>query len=303
VNVARQPIVRPRWLDEVPVTQTLLTLNVAVFVVQLVLTAGKSLVNLPPSEALAFGASYSLATVGENRWETLVTACFLHDGALNLLINMLLLWGACPLVERTVGSARLAPMYLVAGVAGNLLSVGVTWLQRTAQITMGASGAIFGVLTAALVLGWRDQGWRSPLTQAMCKWLGFFLAFGVASRLTGGHVDNAAHVGGAVVGAVVAIGWRGARPYSERATRIALGACTAVVVGCIAVVGWRDRTDPYATLILQERDEATKLAVAEGRCRDAHEGLRAVERLRDRLAPVSQLRDRVEGICGHVDRP
>jgi rhomboid protease GluP len=295
------PPVRPaERVDQTPVTRTLLGLNAAVFLVQLVLTAGKSLMHLPPSEALAFGASYSLATVGENRWETLVTACFLHDGVLNLLINMLLLWQAGPLVERAVGSARLAPMYLVAGAAGNLLSIGVTWLQRTAQVSLGASGAISGVLAAALVLGWRDQGWRGPLTQAMVRWLGFLLLFGVASRLTGGHVDNAAHVGGAIAGGVISAAWRHTTPYSVRATRIALGVCAAIVIGCIGVVGWRDQTDPFAALTLQERDEATKLALDEGRCRDAHDGLRAVERLRDRLAPVSQLRERVEGICGHV---
>jgi len=288
------------WLDQVPVTRTLLALNGAVFVVQLVLTAGKSLMHLPPAEALAFGASYSLATVGENRWETLVTACFLHDGVLNLLFNMLLLWQAGPLVERAVGSARLAPMYLVAGVAGNLLSLGATWLQRTAQVSLGASGAISGVLAAALVLGWRDQGWRGPLTQAMVRWLAFLLAFGVASRLTGGHVDNAAHVGGALAGGLISVAWRHAHRYSERATRVALGGCAAVVVACVAVVGWRDQTDRFAGLTLQDRDDATNRALDEGRCRDAHDGLRAVERLRDRLAPVSQLRERVEGICGHV---
>jgi rhomboid protease GluP len=296
-------LVPPRWLDQAPVTRALLALNVAVFVVQLVLTAGKSLMHLPPREALAFGASYSLATVGENRWETLVTACFLHDGVLHLLFNMLALWQAGPLIERAVGSARLAPMYLVAGAVGNLVSVYATWIERTAQVSVGASGAISGVLAAALVLGWRVQGWRGPLTQAMVRWLGFVLVFGLLSRMTGGHIDNGAHIGGALAGGAIAAVWKRGYRYSDRATRIALGGCACVLVACIGIVGWRDQTDRYAALTLQERDEATNDALNGGRCGDAHEGLRAVERLRGRLAPVSQLRDRVEGICGHVDRP
>ena len=56
-----------------------------------------------------------------------VTACFLHAGLVHLAFNMIALWQAGPLVERAVGSARMAPMYLVAGVFGNLLSVLYGW--------------------------------------------------------------------------------------------------------------------------------------------------------------------------------
>ena len=288
------------WLDQAPVTRTLLAINVAVFVVQLALTAGKSLMHLPLREQLAFGGSYSLATIGENRWETLVTACFLHDGILHLGFNMLALWQAGPIVEKNVGSARMAPMYLVAGIFGNLLSVSVTSMERIAQVTVGASGAISGVLAAALVLGWRVQGWRGPLTQAMVRWLGFVVVFGILSRFSGGHIDNAAHMGGALAGGAIAAMWRRGYHYSERATRIILGVCAAVLVGSIALVGWRDQIDRFASMSLQERDDETNRALDDGRCRDAHDGLLAVERLRVKLAPVSRLREKVEAVCGHV---
>src|SRR5579883_266354 len=192
------------WLERAPVTAAVIWLNVTVFVVQLVVTGGHSLMHLPEREALIFGANDSLATVGEGRWETLITACFLHDGIMHLAFNMLALWQAGPLVERSVGSARMAPMYLAAGAAGNLLSVGIAWMQRAAQVTVGASGAISGLLAVALVVGWRVQGFRGPLTQAMLRWLGFVVVFGILSRFSGSHVDNAAHIGGAVAGGVVA---------------------------------------------------------------------------------------------------
>jgi rhomboid protease GluP len=289
------------WLDNAPVTRALLTLNIGIFIVQLVLTGGKSLMHLPEREALGFGASYAFATVGEGRWETLVTACFLHDGLLHVGFNMLALWQAGPIVEKNVGSARMAPMYLVAGVVGNLLSIGAAWREHMPQqVSLGASGAISGVLAAALILGWRVQGWRGPLTQAMFRWLVFVLVFGLLSRLTGGHIDNAAHVGGAIAGGAIAAMWRRGFHYAERTTRIVLGVCGAVLVTCIAVVGWHDHTDPFAKMDLQERDEFTERALALGRCGDAHDGLMAVERLRRRLAPVPHLRDTVESECGHI---
>ncbi|HEY1697046.1 MAG TPA: rhomboid family intramembrane serine protease [Polyangiaceae bacterium] len=289
------------WLEQAPVTRALLTMNVAVFVVQLVLTAGRSLMHLPTREALAFGASYSLATLGEQRWETLVTACFLHDGVLHLGFNMLVLWQAGPLVERNVGSARMAPMYIVAGIAGNLLSViSTTWLQRTAQVTVGASGAISGVLAAAFVVGWRVQGWKGPLTQAMLRWLVFVIVFGILSRVTGSNIDNAAHMGGALAGGIIAAMWRRGYRYPESVTRVVVGASGLVLAACIGIVGLRDQTDPFATMDLKDRDSFTTRALMDGSCRKAHDGLLAVERLRRMLAPVARLRERVESECGHV---
>jgi rhomboid protease GluP len=267
-----------------------------------VLTGGKSLMHLPLREALAFGGSYSLATIGENRWETLVTACFLHDGILHLGFNMLALWAAGPMVEKNVGSARMAPMYLVAGIAGNLISINVSFIERNMLPvpTVGASGAISGVLAAALVLGWRVQGWRGPLTQAMVRWLGFIIVFGILSRFSGSRIDNAAHMGGALAGGAFAAMWRRGYRYTERATRITLGVCGSVLAGSIAIVGWHDQTDRFAAMSLQERDDATNRALDDGRCRDAHEGLLAVERERNKLAPVSRLREKVEAECGHL---
>lgn len=284
------------WLDHAPVTRMLLALNVAVFVVEVVAT--HVLMDLPTRQALELGASYSLATVGELRLETLVTACFLHAGVLHLGFNMLALWQAGPLVERAVGSARVAPLYLLAGAFGNVLSVGYGWVTRSAEVSVGASGAISGVLSAALVLGWRLQGWRGPLTQAMVRWLGFILVFGTLSSLSGGHIDNAAHLGGGLAGGVIAALWKRGYRYSERATRWIVGASAAALVSCVAVVAVHDRTDRFASMRLQERHDFVQDALDERHCADAHDGLRAVERLRAPMAPVTSLRWLVEDRCG-----
>jgi rhomboid protease GluP len=301
-------IVPPGWLDHAPVTRALLALNVAVFAVQLALEGGKLFAHAPANTLLAFGAATPFFVVGDNRWETLVTACFLHDGFLHVGFNMLALWQAGPLVERAVGSARMAPMYLVAGAAGNALYVAQAWLVAHPTIealetpVVGASGAICGLVAAALIVGWRVQGWRGPLTQAMTRWLGFVFIFGLVAGRSGAHIANAAHVGGALAGAAIALTWRRGRSYGSRATAAVLAACTAALVACIALVGVRDRTDPFATWGLQQRNDFTTDALREGRCNDAREGLLAVERLRAKLAPVTSLRNRFESTCGGADR-
>jgi membrane associated rhomboid family serine protease len=292
-------IVPPGWLDQAPVTRLLLALNICVFVAETVISRSAS--NLPTAQMLALGASYSLATVGEGRVETLVTACFLHAGLVHLAFNMIALWQAGPLVERAVGSARMAPMYLLAGVFGNLLSVLYGWYGGTGGMTVGASGAISGVIAAALVVGWRTGGWQSPLTQAMARWLGFVVIFGIVSNLSGGNIDNAAHVGGAVAGAAIAALWKRGYRYSSAATAGILGACGALLLACIATLAIRDRTDRFATMELQARVEFTADAVSDGRCGDAKEGLAAVERLRPRVEtghPAGQVREEVEETCG-----
>jgi rhomboid protease GluP len=284
------------WLAQAPVTRALLFLNVLVFAVEVART--HHLMDLPPSEALALGASYGLATVGESRWETLVTACFLHAGIVHLGFNMLALWQAGPLVERAVGSARMAPLYLVAGAFGNVLSVGYGWLRPSGSFSVGASGAISGVIAAAMVVGWRVSGWRGPLTQAMARWLGFVVLFGILSNASGGRIDNAAHIGGALAGAVIAATWRRGQRHSAAATAAILAACAGVLVACVVIVAYHDRTDRFATMLLEERSQTVERALRQGRCSDAHNALRAVDRLRDPVGSETSLREAVYRLCG-----
>jgi rhomboid protease GluP len=255
----------------------------------------RSLTELPSRLALELGATYGLAAVGEWRWETLVTACFLHAGVLHLACNMFALWQGGPLVERAVGAERFVAVYLAAGVFGNLVYVASDWVERTGTYSVGASGAISGLFAAALVVGWRTQGWSGPLTQTMAGWLGFVIVFGLLSS----HSANSAHIGGAVAGGVIAALWRARARPSARVTAAVVGGCTTVLLASIALVAVRDRTDPFATMMLPERSEFTHDALADGRCGDAHAGLAAVERLRLSMAPVTSLRKHVEGACGH----
>jgi len=135
---------RARWLDHDPVSRTLLALYFGVFIVEV--TGTHSAWELPPAQALALGATHSLAIFGEARYETLFTASFLHVGVVHVAFDALLVWQAGPRVERVLGSGRMASIALVAGALGNLLSAARAWTSYLSQMTAGATGAIAGML-------------------------------------------------------------------------------------------------------------------------------------------------------------
>src|SRR6185312_6108428 len=99
-----------------------------------------------------FGALVPLL-VEQGQWQRLISAAFLHIGWAHLLFNGWALYIYGPLVERLFGSLRFAAIYIIAAIAGNLLSIGLS-----NSISAGASGAIFGLLgaTIALMLRRRD---------------------------------------------------------------------------------------------------------------------------------------------------
>ncbi len=89
-----------------------------------------------------------MAGVTHGEWWRLITAAFLHYGPLHLGLNMLALYWYGPVLEQIIGRWRYLLLYLVAGLAG---SAGALYVSPN-DITVGASGAIFGVLGALLVL-------------------------------------------------------------------------------------------------------------------------------------------------------
>src|SRR5438876_1215978 len=89
-----------------------------------------------------------LIGVAEGQYWRLITAAFLHYGPFHLLLNMLALWWFGSLLEQRIGSGRFLLLYLVSGLAGSAGAL----LWSPLVPTVGASGAIFGILGAGLVL-------------------------------------------------------------------------------------------------------------------------------------------------------
>jgi membrane associated rhomboid family serine protease len=165
----------------------------------------------------AFGTNHvfgfdgrSLISVGSNfgpyttdgDWWRLLTSMFLHAGIIHLAFNMWALASFGPVVERLYGSASYALIYLVAGIAGSLASV--SW--SPAINSVGASGAIFGLLGALIATQMRSDGSipiseLRPLRNSSLIFTGCALSAGLLS--TG--VDNAAHLGGVATGFILGL--------------------------------------------------------------------------------------------------
>lgn len=147
---------------------------------------------------------------------TLITSMFLHGGWMHIIGNMLFLWVFGDNVEDSMGHGRFLFFYLLCGVAAALAHVFTN--AESAIPTIGASGAVSGVLGAYLVLHPKAQVLTLllriivtlPAVVVLGLWIGlqFFNAWMTAGDATGGGVAWWAHIGGFVVGAVLIIPFR-----------------------------------------------------------------------------------------------
>ena len=153
-----------------------------------------------------FGSGYSPATLA-GEWWRIVTPIFLHGGILHFFFNSYVLVQLGPLVEEEFGTERFWVVYLASGIAGSALSQ----FMRPVN-TVGASGAIFGLIGLLLVYGWLRGGARGAALRAgMTRYLVYVLIF---SLIAGRGIDHVNHVGGLVFGALLALvvragGYRG----------------------------------------------------------------------------------------------
>jgi membrane associated rhomboid family serine protease len=167
-----------------------------------------------------------LVGVAHGEWSRLLTAAFLHYGPFHLLLNMLALYWFGSALEQRIGSGRFLLLYLVSGLAG---SAGALLLDPTTP-TVGASGAIFGVLGAGFVLEQqRDYVFGGSALGIIV--INLVLTFSIANISIGGHI------GGLVGGAVAMLGLtRFGRGHAAYGRAGALGIATIVLVGLASVL-------------------------------------------------------------------
>lgn len=232
----------------IPLTRTLIAANIAVFVATLF--AGAGLWHGHSGVQLAWGANFGPATQ-DGQWWRLLSAMFLHFGALHLLLNLGALWDGGRLVERSLGSWRFAIVYLTAGLTGNLSSLVAS---GGSAVSGGASGAIFGVYAAWLVCLWDERRRHEPRE---FRWLlGGAAAFCSLTLVLGALVpgiDQAAHLGGFAAGGLVAIAVRTGRRRAGAALAIAsLAALSTGLAARLPEPGYRWSDEQAARTSLQE---------------------------------------------------
>lgn len=222
-----------------PVTLALFALNVAIYIA-LIRKGG-----LEDGYALVrSGASFHVA-VRAGEWWRLVTALFLHDTQdsfhLHLIFNMTTLYLFGRHVEPLLGSLRYAVFYLAAGIAGNALSLVMHHASlgtgQTPGLSIGASGAVFGLVGALIVTlverrGEWPEHWRRALLVNLIVLSVLQVMFGLAIP----RIDNWAHIGGAFGGALVALLMGPGGMLEER--RLGRQVTTVAAIGLGSVLVW-----------------------------------------------------------------
>lgn len=151
------------------------------------------------------GAFSVMNLIGEGGWYRLISSMFLHWDIGHLVSNMLILYYIGSVVERKMGHIPYLVLYLMSGLAGNILSAGYELYTSEFMISAGASGAIFGVEGALIVQVLLSRGKIEHMTLGRVV---FAVAFSLYCGFTDSNINNAAHLGGVMMGfALAAIIW------------------------------------------------------------------------------------------------
>ena len=127
--------------------------------------------------------------IASGQYYRLITSMFLHGNILHLFVNMYSLIVLAPIVSRLYGSYGLLTIYFVSGVAGSLFSYFLT-----PAVSIGASGAIFGLVGALLAFSIQTK------SKKMFKSIGYVVGINLFIGIVGTGIDNWAHIGGMLAG-------------------------------------------------------------------------------------------------------
>jgi membrane associated rhomboid family serine protease len=174
------------------VTYTLIGMNVLAFLATV--ASGASLTGSVGGNTVLEKAALNGPQIANGEVWRIITSGFMHYGLFHLLFNMYALYVLGQLLEPAIGRVRFALLYLVSLIAG---SVGALILDPNA-LTAGASGAVFGLMGAAIVV-MRRQG-----INALESGLGIWLLLNLAITFTVSNISIGGHIGGLIGGVVAA---------------------------------------------------------------------------------------------------
>lgn len=207
-------------LNRPVLTQTIIGVNAAVFVAGLAESSRNAISGR--GGFIIDGGLFGPA-VADGEWYRLITSGFLHAGLLHLALNMWLLWLLGSALEPAFGRARFAAVYFTSLLCGSL---GVMLLQPNA-LTVGASGAVFGLM-GALFVAYRARGINPWATG-----IGPTIAINLLFTFTIPGISIGGHVGGLLGG--LASAWLLVEGSRTMGTRQALGAVVALGVAAFGL--------------------------------------------------------------------
>jgi rhomboid protease GluP len=193
-----------------PGTYILLAINIAVF--GWMVLHGVSAKDPTTDQLLHYGATNAGYILLNHQWWRLLTATFVHVGLLHIATNMWCLWNLGLLGEPLLGPVGLIVVYLITGIAGNLLSLcSNVYNHNGIAVGAGASGAVFGIAGILIVL-LSNKKLPIPafelnrLRRSVIQFAVLNLIIGYAAKFTSiVNIDNHAHIGGFLSGLALGV--------------------------------------------------------------------------------------------------
>lgn len=153
-------------------------------------------------EFMSYGALSWHACFYDNQWYRLFTYMFLHSGIEHLGNNMLLLFVLGSNIEKLLGTLKFTVLYLASGILAGIASISYNMYWNKNVVSVGASGAIFGVVGAMVYFVIAGKGRVRNISN---RQMILFVAFSLYGGFTSSRVDNTAHVAGLIAGIVLAL--------------------------------------------------------------------------------------------------
>jgi len=222
----RTRVKRMREMSSVPqVTYTLIAINVIVFLAEGGFSISSAASGTVLTKGALLGSSEAPGLIGQGvahgQWWRIVTGGFLHENLLHIGFNMWVLYYLGTLLEPALGHLRFAVIYAVSLLAGSLGAL----LVSPHTLTVGASGAVFGLMGAAAV---EVRARQIPLMQSGVGGLillNLIISFTLPGISWGGHIGGL--IGGAVAMAMMRLGDR------YRAQALALAGCVLIAAASV----------------------------------------------------------------------
>lgn len=183
--------------DQPLVTMGFIGINIIMYVITAYLSfvyAGGSIFNSDINVLILLGAKVNELIV-QGEYFRLISAMFLHGGLVHLMVNMYSLYAIGPMVERVYGKKKYIAIYFVAGICSSLFSY-----FFSASVSIGASGAIFGLLGAVLIFAIKSKG-RTGI--GFIKSILSVIVINILIGITLPNIDNFAHMGGLFGGLLI----------------------------------------------------------------------------------------------------
>lgn len=222
-KVVRNPTGPPGQFSAFPATMVLIAINVIVYLVEI--AGGIGGINNPGGSFVNEFALFG-PLVSEGEWYRLVTSGFLHASLIHIGFNMLILFFLGRLLEPALGTVRFLAVYFASLLAGSL---GVMLLDPNA-LTVGASGAIFGLAGATFVIA-RGRG-----MDRIAGEIGFLIVFNLIFSFSAANISVGAHLGGLVGGVICALAVVGGERGAYGKNRLPVELALIAAVGAISFV-------------------------------------------------------------------